>query len=457
MDKVKQKTIYQCGTCGAQYSQWTGHCKHCGEWNNIDACAVSLTSARISARTANPINSIDNQAVALGDVKLAQQLRMQSGLSELDRVLGGGLVQGTVVLIGGDPGIGKSTLLIQTLAYLSQQYSVLYVSAEESLQQLSLHAKRIGLAADKLLLLAETQLENIIAVLQQTSPQVVVIDSIQAIYLTALQSSAGSVTQVRECAAQLVEYSKRTNTTIFMVGHVTKDGALAGPRVLEHVVDAVLYFEGQNESRFRVIRAMKNRFGTVNELGVFAMTEKGLREVSNPSAIFLSRYDKTVAGSVVMVTWEGTRPLLVEVQSLVDLVQLSHPRRLTLGLEQNRLSMLLAVMHRHGGIAVHDQDVFVNVVGGIRVTETAIDLAVLLSVYSSLRDISLDHSLIVFGEVGLGGEIRPVQSGQERIREAIKHGFKKAIVPWGNKPQKKFKGFEVCAVKSIAEALEACT
>jgi DNA repair protein RadA/Sms len=390
----------------------------------------------------------------LSAIKTDQQLRTSVGMQELDRVLGGGLVAGSVVLIGGDPGIGKSTLLLQVLAALSGNLNSLYVTGEESLQQISLRASRLGIAGDDIRLFSETSVERIIATADKERPQVMVLDSIQTLYTEVLQSAPGSVAQVRESAAQLVRFAKQSGIAMFLVGHVTKEGQLAGPRVLEHMVDTVLYFEGDPGDRYRILRAIKNRFGAVNELGVFAMTESGLKEVSNPSAIFLSRHEQAVPGSVVMVTWEGTRPMLVEVQALVDQSQLGNPRRVTLGLEQNRLSMLLAVLHRHGGLTLGDQDVFVNVVGGVRVSETAADLAVLLAVMSSFRDRPLPADLIVFGEVGLSGELRPVPNGQERISEAAKHGFRKAIIPAANKPKRTLQALDVIAVNRLSQVLD---
>ena len=380
--------------------------------------------------------------------------RISTGLAELDHVLGGGLVAGSVVLIGGDPGIGKSTILLQTMAQLSAEVPTLYVTGEESPQQISLRAKRLALKADRIRLYSETQVELMLEVAQSERPRVMVVDSIQTIYTDQLQSAPGAVAQVLETAARLVRYAKQTGTALFLVGHVTKDGQLAGPRVLEHMVDTVLYFEGEGSSNFRVIRAIKNRFGAVNELGVFAMTEHGLKEVNNPSAIFLSRHQQPVAGSVVTVTREGSRPLLVEVQALVDDSPLSNPRRVTLGLEQNRLSMLLAVLHRHGGIACHGLDVFVNVVGGVRLSETAADLPVMMAILSSLKDQPLATDLLAFGEVGLAGEIRPVPNGQERLKEAAKHGFKRAIIPLANKPKREIDGMTVIGVTRLSEALE---
>ncbi len=393
----------------------------------------------------------------LSAVKTDREVRTSVGMEELDRVLGGGLVAGSVVLIGGDPGIGKSTLLLQVLSTLSDKLDSLYVTGEESPQQISLRASRLGIQGDDIHLYSETSVERIIATADKERPQVMVLDSIQTLYTEALQSAPGSVAQVRESAAQLVRFAKQSGTAMFLVGHVTKEGQLAGPRVLEHMVDTVLYFEGDPGDRYRILRAIKNRFGAVNELGVFAMTEAGLKEVSNPSAIFLSRHEQAVPGSVVMVTWEGTRPLLVEVQALVDASQLGNPRRVTLGLEQNRLSMLLAVLHRHGGLTLGDQDVFVNVVGGVRVSETAADLAVLLAVMSSFRNRPLPADLIVFGEVGLSGELRPVPNGQERISEAAKHGFHKAIIPAANRPRRAIKGLDITAVNRLSEVLETFT
>ncbi|HEX2201624.1 MAG TPA: DNA repair protein RadA, partial [Gammaproteobacteria bacterium] len=393
----------------------------------------------------------------LGEVPLVEEMRTPTGLSELDRVLGGGLVAGSVVLLGGDPGIGKSTLLLQMLASLSQAagLKVLYVSGEESAQQVALRARRLDLKADSLRLLTETHSERILDLAGKETPRVMVIDSIQTVYTELLGSAPGSVGQVRESAAMLVRYAKHTGTAVFLVGHVTKEGALAGPRVLEHMVDTVLYFEGDGNSRFRIVRAIKNRFGAANELGVFAMTDRGLREVSSPSAIFLSHHDFEVAGSVVMVTREGTRPLLVEVQALVDQSSLANPRRVAVGLDPNRLSMLLAVLHRHGGVASYGQDVFINVVGGVRINETGADLAVALAVLSSLRNRPLAPGLVVFGEIGLAGEIRPVQSGPERLREAAKHGFKRAIVPKANVPKAGgIPALEVIAVSRLNQALE---
>lgn len=451
----KLKRIYACQKCGSQFSKWSGQCAECGAWNSI-AEEIAQQQTSTNPRLGGYAAAADARVVSLDEVEVTESVRIPTASEELDRVLGGGLVAGSVVLIGGDPGIGKSTLLLQTLCELSQKIKSLYVTGEESLQQVTLTAKRLQLPGDDLRLLAETSVERIIAIAEKEKPQVMVIDSIQTMYTSLLQSAPGSVAQVRESAAQLVRFAKQTNTALLLVGHVTKEGALAGPRVLEHIVDTVLYFEGQRDNRFRVIRAVKNRFGAVNELGVFAMTDKGLRAVNNPSAIFLSHHgDEKVAGSVVMVAWEGSRPLLIEIQALVVQSHQSSPRRVTLGLEQNRLVMLLAVLQRHGGIVTYDQDVFVNVVGGMRVVETAADLAVVLAAMSSLRDQVFPRDLIVFGEIGLAGEIRPVQSGQERLHEAAKHGFKRAIVPKANAPRKAISGMEVMGVQTLDEAL-AC-
>ena len=449
---AKSRTLYTCSACGAESSQWAGQCNDCGGWNTLSEVVVmpKAVAARFSGYSGEAPQTVQR----LSAVKTDQQLRTSVGMQELDRVLGGGLVTGSVVLIGGDPGIGKSTLLLQVLSALSGGLDSLYVTGEESPQQISLRAQRLGIKGDDIRLFSETCVERIIATADRERPQVMVLDSIQTLYTEALQSAPGSVAQVRESAAQLVRFAKQSGIAMFLVGHVTKEGQLAGPRVLEHMVDTVLYFEGDPGDRYRILRAIKNRFGAVNELGVFAMTEHGLKEVTNPSAIFLSRHEQAVPGSVVMVTWEGTRPMLVEVQALVDQSQLGNPRRVTLGLEQNRLSMLLAVLHRHGGLTLGDQDVFVNVVGGVRVNETAADLAVLLAVMSSYRNRPLPADLIVFGEVGLSGELRPVPNGQQRISEAVKHGFHKAIIPAANKPKVVLKGLDVTAVNRLSQVLE---
>lgn len=454
---TKPKMSYSCSACGAMSYQWSGQCGDCNAWNTLTeilavASAKSLSSTRFKGYAAVE----EAEVIALAHVPLTAEHRVSTGIGELDRVLGGGLVAGSVTLMGGDPGIGKSTVLLQSLSNLSSQYRTLYVTGEESLQQVKLRAHRLELPYDALRVLAETQVERILQLAMQEKPQMMVVDSIQTMHTELLQATPGAVSQVRESAAQFVRFAKQTGTSLFLVGHVTKEGTLAGPRVLEHMVDTVLYFEGDSDSRFRVVRAVKNRFGAVNELGIFAMSDKGLRGVNNPSAIFLSRYHQATSGSIVTVTWEGSRPMLVEVQALVDESHLSNPRRVTVGLDHNRLALSLAVLHRHGGIFTYNQDVFVNIVGGVRVTETAADLPVLLAVLSSLRDRPLPNDLIAFGEVGLAGEIRPVQSGQERLKEAVKHGFKRAIVPMANAPKTPIDGMEVIAVQRLSEALAHC-
>jgi DNA repair protein RadA/Sms len=446
------KSVYACTACGGQSSKWVGQCPDCGAWNSLQESVAPPVAT--TGRFGGYGGTAEAAVRTLASIATGTETRLTTGLDELDRVLGGGLVAGSVVLIGGDPGIGKSTLLLQALASLSARVPALYVTGEESAEQVSLRARRLGVSGDRLRLLTETGVERILAHAATERPRVMVVDSIQTLYTELLQSAPGSVAQVRESAAQLVRHAKRSDTAVFLVGHVTKEGALAGPRVLEHMVDTVLYFEGEVGSQFRLIRAIKNRFGAVNELGVFAMTDRGLKPVSNPSAIFLSRHDQEVAGSGILVTREGTRPLLVEVQALVDQSPLANPRRVALGLEQNRLAMLLAVLHRHGGIAMYDQDVYVNVVGGVRVTETAADLPTLLAVLSSFRDRPLPGDLVAFGEVGLAGEVRPVPSGQERLREAAKHGFRRALVPHANAPKRGVEGLEIVPVRRLAEALE---
>ncbi|MFA7280024.1 MAG: DNA repair protein RadA [Sterolibacterium sp.] len=450
---AKQKSIYSCTECGASAPKWQGQCPGCGVWN-------TLVETIAEAATSNPNNRFaalagSSQLQQLSEIQPRQEPRTATGIEEFDRVLGGGLVAGGVVLIGGDPGIGKSTLLLQALCRLAEAgQRVLYVSGEESGEQVALRARRLQLPTEGLALLAEISLEKILATLAREQPAVAVMDSIQTLYSEALQSAPGSVAQVRECAAHLTRYAKQSGTCIILVGHVTKEGALAGPRVLEHIVDTVLYFEGETHSSFRLVRAVKNRFGAVNELGVFAMTDKGLRGVSNPSALFLSQHAQEVSGSCVMVTQEGTRPLLVEIQALVDATHAPNPRRLTVGLEQNRLAMLLAVLHRHAGIVCFDQDVFVNAVGGVRITEPAADLAVLLAIVSSLRNKPLPAKLIAFGEVGLAGEIRPAPRGQERLKEAAKLGFTHALIPKANAPKQPIKGMEVIALDRVEQAIE---
>lgn len=449
---IKTKIQYYCTACGSLHSKWSGQCGDCGAWNTLEE-SISVPTSKTATTRSGGYAGEQVAIRSLHEVSLAEDPRIPTRQSELDRVLGGGLVAGSVVLIGGDPGIGKSTILLQTLTELDSLKS-LYVTGEESLQQVGLRAKRLGLPTQHLRLLTETCVENIIALAVQEQPQLMVIDSIQTIFTDQLQSAPGSVSQIRESAAKLVRFAKQTQTALFIVGHVTKEGTLAGPRVLEHMVDTVLYFEGDPGGRYRILRAVKNRFGAVNELGVFAMTEQGLKGVSNPSAIFLSRHEEAVSGSIVMVTREGTRPLMVEVQALVDTSHGSAPRRVTLGLEQNRLAMLLAVLHRHGGISMFDQDVFINVVGGVKISETAADLPLLLAALSSFRNHPLPADLVVFGEVGLAGEIRPVPNGEERLREAAKHGFKQAIVPKGNKPRHPIEGMKVVAVARLEKAIE---
>jgi len=452
----KKKTLYICQNCNASSPKWLGQCMDCGEWNSLVETVVEKTVHK-SIPSSKGYSGTQSAVYLLDSVEAVSEVRNPCGLNELDRVLGGGLVSGSVILIGGDPGIGKSTLLLQTLSAIAQteKNCPLYVTGEESPQQVSLRAHRLGLNVENVKLLTETQVESIIETARQELSKILVIDSIQTMYTETLTSTPGSVSQVRESAAQLVLFAKQNNVTVFLVGHVTKEGALAGPRVLEHMVDTVLYFEGDSSSRFRIIRAIKNRFGAVNELGVFAMTDKGLREVSNPSAIFLSRHEQDVAGSIIMVTREGSRPLLVEVQALVDESHMPNPRRVALGLDHNRLAMLLAVLHRHGGIVTYDQDVFINVVGGVRISETGADLAVLLAVLSSLRNATLPRDLVVFGEVGLAGEIRPVPNGVERLREAAKHGFKHAIIPKANAPKEPLPDIEVTPVLRLIDALHS--
>lgn len=450
--KTKAKTVFVCSDCGSEASQWQGQCRDCGAWNTYTEFKIANTSSKPSRSSFEGYaGAADDQVMDLSAIPKENISRIDTGISELDRALGGGLVKGSVNLIGGDPGIGKSTLLLQATCSLSKNLKVLYITGEESLQQVSLRADRLGLDAPNLRLYAQTCVEQIMRHIQQEKPQVLVIDSIQTMFTESVPSAPGSVTQVRESAAALVRYAKQTHTALFFVGHVTKDGSLAGPRVLEHMVDGVLYFEGQTDNRFRIIRAIKNRFGAVNEIGVFAMTDKGLKGVTNPSAIFLASDLAEKPGSVVMVTWEGTRPMLVEIQALVDTSHAPNPRRIAVGLDHNRLSMLLAVLSRHTGITTYDQDVFVNVVGGMKIQETAIDLALAVSIISSLRDKTIAKGTVVFGEIGLSGEIRPVQSGQERISEAAKQGFTRVIVPKQNAPKTTPKGVEVFAISHLSE------
>ncbi len=457
MAVAKAKSAFVCTECGAEYRKWQGQCSSCQEWNTLSE--IRLASARPGSGAAmgraGYAGDLSRDVVDLGNVDLSEVPRLTSTFAEFDRVLGGGLVPGSAVLLGGNPGAGKSTLLLQPACKLAQQRRILYVTGEESLSQVAMRAHRLQLPTNGLKMLAETSVETILAVAEREKPEILVIDSIQTMHLEDISSAPGGVAQVRESAAALTRFAKQTNTVLLLVGHVTKDGTLAGPKVLEHMIDASLLLEGGADSRFRTLRGQKNRFGAVNELGVFAMLEQGLKEVKNPSAIFLSRQEEQAPGSLVMVVWEGTRPILVEVQALVDESALGNPRRVAVGVDQNRLAMLLAVLNRHGGLFTGDQDVFLNVVGGVKVLETSADLAVLLAVVSSLQNRALPKELVVFGEVGLSGEIRPVPSGQERIAEAAKHGFLRAIVPRGNAPKQAPKGMEVIPVDKLSDALEA--
>lgn len=459
---AKQKTAFVCTDCGSDSSKWQGQCPDCGAWNTMQE--IRLGSSLSDSRSGNQSHGepgvgysggAASKVTSLADIDLSELPRFSSGLAEFDRVLGGGFVPGSVVLIGGNPGAGKSTVLLQTMCTLAKQFEALYITGEESLQQVAMRAKRLGMPTDKLKMLSATDVDQVVRAADQVKPKIMVIDSIQVMHHTEISSAPGSVSQVRETAAYLTRFAKRSGTVLILVGHVTKDGSLAGPKVLEHMIDCSIMLEGSHDSRFRTLRGNKNRFGAVNELGVFAMTEQGLKEVANPSAIFLQRSDEVSSGSIVVVVWEGTRPILVEIQGLVDASSAGNPRRVAVGLDQNRLSMLLAVLHRHGGVMVGDQDVFVNVVGGVKIVETSADLALLLALVSSFRDQPLPRDLVVFGEVGLSGEIRPVPSGLERLKEAAKHGFKRAIVPFANAPRETIAGMEVVPVKKLNEALEA--
>jgi DNA repair protein RadA/Sms len=446
---AKARTIYHCSECGGQSPKWQGQCPHCNAWNTLIEAVAANAGTRFET-----VAGTKSVVTPLASVEAKESRRIASGLEEFDRVLGGGLVAGGVVLLGGDPGIGKSTLLLQASAALGAAHRTLYVTGEESVEQVALRAQRLGLVNAPVELLAEVQLEAIVAAIDATQPEVVVIDSIQTTYTDTLASAPGSVSQVRECAAQLTRLAKQRGVIVLFVGHVTKEGAIAGPRVLEHIVDTVLYFEGDPHSSFRLVRAIKNRFGAANELGVFAMTERGLKGVTNPSAIFLSQHKEPVSGSAVVATLEGTRPLLVEIQALVDPVQGAMPRRLAVGLDAQRLALLLAVLHRHGGVDTSGFDVFVNAVGGVRIQEPAVDLAVLVAVHSSLRNKPLPAKLLMFGEVGLAGEIRPVQRGQERIREAAKLGFKTVMLPSANRPRHAIDDVTIVAVDRVDAAIE---
>ena len=455
---AKTKTVFVCNDCGTEYGQWQGQCAACKAWNTLSQVNLGSSSSPVTKADFRRQGYAGDQSnvQSLSDIDLQSLPRYSSSIEELDRVLGGGLVPGSVVLIGGNPGAGKSTLLLQIMCQLADiERPALYVTGEESLQQVGMRANRLNLPTDNLKMLAETNVEQISRAAEEHKPELLVVDSIQVMHSADVPSAPGSVSQVRECAAYLIQYAKQTNTVLFLVGHVTKEGNLAGPKVLEHMIDCFIMLEGGNDTKYRILRGQKNRFGAVNELGVFAMTELGLKEVKNPSAIFLARTEEDTPGSLVMVLWEGTRPLLVEIQALVDTSPLGNPRRVTVGLEQNRLAMLLAVLHRHGGLYMADQDVFVNVVGGVKVSETSADLALVLAIVSSFKDRSLAKELVVFGEVGLAGEIRPVPGGQERLAEAAKHGFKRAIVPKANLPKTKIEGLEVLGVTKISQALDA--
>jgi DNA repair protein RadA/Sms len=450
----RAKELWVCRDCGADHPKWQGQCAGCGEWNTLEQAPASVSGGGSGPRAA----SWTGQAAAvtrLDAVDLLDAPRTHTGMKELDRVLGGGLVPGSVVLIGGNPGAGKSTLLLQVACDLARRVGVLYVTGEESLQQIALRARRLELPTDAVQLAAETRVEAIAAMAARERPGMLVVDSIQTLQCEAVDGAPGGVTQVRESTARLVRFAKETGVVVVLVGHVNKEGGLAGPKVLEHMIDCSMMLEDASDSRFRTLRGHKNRFGAVNELGVFAMTDRGLKEVANPSAIFLSRDEAPAAGSLVVVVWEGTRPLLVEVQALVDDGQGAHPRRVAVGIDTNRVAMLLAVLHRHAGLQLGDQDVFLNVVGGVRVAETASDLAVLLAMVSSFRDAPLPRELLAFGEVGLSGEVRPVPNGQERLREAAKHGFRRAICPAANVPKGRIEGLEVTGVRNLAQALTA--
>ena len=456
---AKAKTAFVCNDCGADFPKWQGQCGECHAWNTLSEIRLSGPASKSATGRSTGRSGYAGTTASvqrLEEVAVVDLPRLRSGFDEFDRVLGGGFVPGSSILIGGHPGAGKSTLLLQTLCRLAAQQPALYVTGEESPEQIALRANRLSLPTDQLQLMAETDVDAILASVEALKPRVLVVDSIQVVHSETLTSAPGSVSQVRDCAAQLTRYAKQTGIVLILVGHVTKDGSLAGPKVLEHMIDCSILLEGDHDSRFRTLRGQKNRFGAVNELGIFAMTDAGMREVTNPSAIFLDRSEHIAPGTTVVVVWEGTRPLLVEIQALVDDSSLGNPRRVTVGFEQNRLAMLLAVLHRHGGIQVGDQDVFANVVGGVRVMETSADLALLLAVVSSLRNRPLPRDWVVFGEVGLSGEIRPVASGQERLSEAAKHGFKLAIVPKGNAPKKSISGLKVVPVSRLSEALEAC-
>ncbi len=445
------KTVYHCSACGADSPKWVGQCPGCGEWNTLVEQLSTAVSGASNHRFAGiaPSSSVH----ILSEVDINELKKMSTSSVELDRALGGGLVPGSVILIGGDPGIGKSTLLLQYLSAISHLSSVLYVSGEESIEQIALRARRLALSSDRLGVMAENRLDAVLQTATGKSPSILVADSIQTFYSEALTSAPGSVSQVRECAARLVRYAKQSGCCVILVGHVTKEGALAGPKILEHMVDCVLYFEGDSASSFRLIRSIKNRFGAINEIGVFAMTELGLKDVNNPSAMFVNRHGASKPGSVVLATQEGTRPLLVEVQALVDDSALANPRRLCVGLEQNRLAMLLAIAHRHAGVSLNSYDVFTNVAGGVRVSETGSDLALFTAILSSAKNIAVGNDLVTFGEVGLSGELRPVQRGLDRLKEAEKLGFKRALIPHANQPKGTTSSLEIIPARRIEDVL----
>ena len=453
---AKTKLVFECSECGEKHSKWQGKCNGCGAWNSLIE-SIDEPVAKLSGN--NRFNALNQASVVVNlDQITAQDVeRKITHIDELDRVLGGGLARGSVILLGGDPGIGKSTLLLQTLAFIAKDNKVLYITGEESVQQVALRAKRLDIPSHhNLRLMSEIRMESIIPQIDSEKPDVVVVDSIQTVYSEMLQSAPGSVAQVRECSSILTRLAKSRQIIVILVGHVTKDGAIAGPRVLEHIVDTVLYFEGEQHSNFRMLRSVKNRFGAVNELGIFAMTDKGLREVSNPSAIFLSSYRHDIPGSCILISEEGTRPLLVEVQALVDQSHMMPAKRLAVGMDGYRLSMLIAIMQRHLGMQLYDQDIFLNIVGGLKITEPALDLAVVLAIISSLKNRPLPEKLAVCGEVGLSGEIRTVQKGQDRIREAVKLGFTRIIIPKANQPKEQHKGIELITVDSLVQVVNYC-
>ena len=456
---AKTKVAYVCSSCGAEFGKWQGQCGECGAWNTISEFRIPKETPSLTSRSQDRLGfagSLTSKIQKLSEIKTEQQYRFTTTFGEFDRVLGGGIIPGAAMIVGGHPGAGKSTLLLQTRCRLSLNFNVLYVTGEESLQQVALRARRLQLPTDRLNVVSETSIENICAFIENLKPQIVVIDSIQVMHLDDIASAPGSVSQVRECAAVLTRIAKTREIACFLVGHVTKDGTLAGPKVLEYCVDCSILLEGDSDSRFRTLRCLKNRFGAVNEIGVFAMTGTGMREVSNPSAIFLNRSEEVSSGSCVMTIWEGTRPMLVELQALADTCHSGNPRRLTVGTDSSRLAMLLAVLHRHGGVSMADQDVFINVVGGVKVDETSADLPLVMALVSSYRDRPVPRDMICFGEVGLSGEIRPVPSGQERLSEAAKHGFRRAVIPKDNAPSAShpIPGMEIIAVSRIAQVID---